>query len=179
MESAEFDKLTRLVERQTNVEERVPAFYIRTLLSLEASLNAALAKEKESKEKDAKKKLNTANSKALNTMKQRVRKANKEYEKEIQLLQQVCLRNCIYILVTKLTFNRTRRSSRRSTGYRKLFRSSQLRKRRKHRSTTRPLKVKRVTMISPQLARAERLCSSQRKASSRTCRQFQKLGVER
>lgn len=93
----EFEKLVRLVERQTNVEERAPAFYIRTLVSLDASLNAALAKEKEAKEKDskdAKKKLNTANSRALNTMKQRVRKASKEYEKEIQLLQTVRYDDC-------------------------------------------------------------------------------------
>ncbi|KAI5119955.1 hypothetical protein M0805_002144 [Coniferiporia weirii] len=81
--SNEFDKLVRLVERQTNVAERVPSFYVRTLLNLDQSLNTALAKEKE-----AKKKMNASNARALNTMKQKVRKTSKEYEREIKLLQE-------------------------------------------------------------------------------------------
>lgn len=81
---SEFDKLTRLVERQTNVSERVPSLYIRTLTNLESSLNTALAKEK-----DAKKKMNAPNARALNTMKQKVKKTAKDYEKEIQQLQEV------------------------------------------------------------------------------------------
>ncbi|KAH8117064.1 eukaryotic translation initiation factor 3 subunit 8 [Phellopilus nigrolimitatus] len=81
--SNEFDKLTRMVERQTNVAERVPGFYVRSLLSLDQALNTALSKEKE-----AKKKMNASNARALNTMKQKVRKTSKEYEKEIKLLQE-------------------------------------------------------------------------------------------
>lgn len=80
----EFDKLGRLVERQVNLSERVPSFYVRTLLSLDQALNTALAKEKE-----AKKKMNAPNARALNTMKQKVRKTAKEHEKEIKLLQEV------------------------------------------------------------------------------------------
>jgi translation initiation factor 3 subunit C len=75
----EYDKLTRMVQRQQNVAEPIPPFYIRTLISLEAALNAALAKEKE-----AKKKMNASNARALTAMKQRVRKTVKEYEKEIK-----------------------------------------------------------------------------------------------
>ncbi|TDL24330.1 eukaryotic translation initiation factor 3 subunit 8 [Rickenella mellea] len=76
--SNEFDKLTRLVQRQANVAERVPSFFIRNLSSLETSLSAALAKEK-----DAKKKMNASNAKALNAMKQKVKKTVKEHERDI------------------------------------------------------------------------------------------------
>ncbi|KAI0000335.1 eukaryotic translation initiation factor 3 subunit 8 [Russula vinacea] len=75
--SSEYDKLARMVQRQQNVAEPVPPFYIRTLISLEVALNAALAKEKE-----AKKKMNASNARALTAMKQKVRKTVKEYEKE-------------------------------------------------------------------------------------------------
>ncbi|KDQ57546.1 hypothetical protein JAAARDRAFT_35256 [Jaapia argillacea MUCL 33604] len=80
--STEFDKLARMVQRQQNVAEPVPPFYIRTLAGLEGSLNAALAKEKE-----AKKKMNASNAKALTAMKQKVKKTVKEYEKEIKQFQ--------------------------------------------------------------------------------------------
>jgi flagellar basal body rod protein FlgB len=75
----EYDKLARMVQRQQNVAEPVPPFYIRTLISLEAALNATLAKEKE-----AKKKMNASNARALTAMKQKVRKTVKEHEKEIK-----------------------------------------------------------------------------------------------
>jgi len=75
----EYDKLARMVHRQQNVAEPVPPFYIRTLISLETALNAALAKEKE-----AKKRMNASNARALTAMKQKVRKTFKEYEKEIK-----------------------------------------------------------------------------------------------
>ena len=71
-----------MVQRQNNVAEPIPPFYVRTLISLEASLNTAIAKEKE-----AKKKMNATNNRALNAMKQKVKKAVKEYEKEIKLYQ--------------------------------------------------------------------------------------------
>ena len=53
-------------------------------MSLDQSLNSALAKEKE-----AKKKMNATNARALNTMKQKIRKTMKEYEKEVKMLQEV------------------------------------------------------------------------------------------
>lgn len=76
----------RLVQRQQNVSEPVPPFYVRTLVSLESSLNAALAREKE-----AKKKMNASNARALTAMKQKVKKIIKEYEKEVKHFQTVCV----------------------------------------------------------------------------------------
>lgn len=74
----------RLVQRQSNVAEPIPPFFLKTLTNLEDSLNAALAKEKE-----AKKKMNAANARALNSMKQKVKKTMKEYEKEMSQYQAV------------------------------------------------------------------------------------------
>jgi translation initiation factor 3 subunit C len=66
---AEFDKLLRLVQRQTNVSEPTPPFYIRTLSSTESAVNAALVKERA-----AAKKMNATNAKALMAMKQKIKK---------------------------------------------------------------------------------------------------------
>ena len=83
----EFDKLVRLVQRQQNISEPVPPFYIRTLVDLESSLNAAVSKEKE-----AKKKMNASNARALTAMKQKVKKVTKEYENDVKRFQEVrCL----------------------------------------------------------------------------------------
>lgn len=68
------------------MSEPVPPFYVRTLVSLEASLNIAVAKEKE-----AKKKMNATNAKALTAVKQKVKKATKEYEQEVKKFQEVML----------------------------------------------------------------------------------------
>ncbi|CAK5281476.1 unnamed protein product [Mycena citricolor] len=76
--SNEFDKLARMIQRQHNVSEPIPPFYIRTLISLENSINNALAKEKE-----AKKKTNATNAKAMTAMRQKVKKALKEYEGDV------------------------------------------------------------------------------------------------
>ncbi|KIM75445.1 hypothetical protein PILCRDRAFT_670892 [Piloderma croceum F 1598] len=80
--SNEFDKLARMVQRQNNVAEPIPPFYVRTLISLEKSLNTAIVKEKE-----AKKKMNATNNRALNAMKQKMKRAAKEHEKEIKQYQ--------------------------------------------------------------------------------------------
>ncbi|KAF8494777.1 eukaryotic translation initiation factor 3 subunit 8 N-terminus-domain-containing protein [Gautieria morchelliformis] len=66
--SNEFDKLVRLAQRQTNVAEQIPDFYIHTLSGLEDSLNSAMAKEKE-----ATKKMNLSNSRAFNGTKQKLK----------------------------------------------------------------------------------------------------------
>ncbi|KAJ7072402.1 eukaryotic translation initiation factor 3 subunit 8 [Mycena amicta] len=76
--SNEFDKLVRMIQRQHNVAEPIPPFFLRTLSSLEDSVNTALAKEKE-----AKKKTNATNAKALTAMKQKIKKSLKEYETDI------------------------------------------------------------------------------------------------
>ncbi|KAK7692712.1 hypothetical protein QCA50_004345 [Cerrena zonata] len=80
--SSEFDKLIRMVQRQQNVAEPIPPFFIRTLTGLETSLNSALAKEKE-----AKKKMNASNARALTAMKQKVKKVTKEYENDVKQFQ--------------------------------------------------------------------------------------------
>ena len=81
---SEFDKLARMVQRQQNVSEPLPPFYLKTLVSLEESLNTALAKEKE-----AKKKMNASNARALTAMKQKIKKTAKEYETDIKRFQDV------------------------------------------------------------------------------------------
>lgn len=80
-----------MVQRQQNVNEPVPPFYIRTLVSLEASLNAALAKEKE-----AKKKMNASNARALTAMKQKIKKVIKEFEKEVNAYNAVGASHRVY-----------------------------------------------------------------------------------
>ena len=82
----EFDKLIRMVQRQQNVSEPVPPFYVRTIINLENSLNVAVAKDKESK-----KKMNASNARALTAMKQKVKKVTKEYENDVKQFQAVSL----------------------------------------------------------------------------------------
>lgn len=98
-----------MVQRQQNVAEPIPPFYIRTLISLEAALNAALAKEKE-----AKKKMNASNARALTAMKQRVRKTVKEYEKEIKQYNDVHV-SCKLLILHLLTVIRIRKHSNKNT----------------------------------------------------------------
>lgn len=82
--AVEFDKLVRMVQRQQNVSEPIPPFFIRQLINLESALNTAMAKEKE-----AKKKMNAANARGLNGMRQKVKKVTKEYEAEVKRFQAV------------------------------------------------------------------------------------------
>ncbi len=72
------------MQRQQNVSEPVPPFYVRTLVNLENSLNTAVAKDKESK-----KKMNASNARALTAVKQKVKKLLKEFEKEVKRFQEV------------------------------------------------------------------------------------------
>lgn len=71
-----------MVEKRTNISEPVPPYWIKTLLSLDASLTAT-------KEKDPKKKINASNAKAFNGMKNKVKKASKEYEDQVKRYQEV------------------------------------------------------------------------------------------
>ncbi|KAI0779679.1 eukaryotic translation initiation factor 3 subunit 8 [Fomes fomentarius] len=78
-----FDNLGRMVQRQQNVSEPVPPFYLRTLVNLKNSLNAAVAKEKESKDK-----MNASNARALTAVKQKIKKISKEFEAELKRFQE-------------------------------------------------------------------------------------------
>ncbi|EJU04439.1 eukaryotic translation initiation factor 3 subunit 8 [Dacryopinax primogenitus] len=76
----EFDKLLRLVQRQALVNEATPPLYIKTLVDLDSSMNAALAKEK-----TASKKMQANNARALNAMRSKLRKTLKENEEQIKV----------------------------------------------------------------------------------------------
>lgn len=80
----EFDKLIRMIQKQHNVSDIVPAFFIKSLVNLEASINSAVQREKE-----AKKKMNPSNAKALTAMKQKIKKTMKEYETALKKYHEV------------------------------------------------------------------------------------------
>ena len=73
-----------MIQRQQNVGEPIPPFFIRTITDLETSINDAQSK-------DAKKKMNATNARAFTAMKQRVKKTLKDFEKEVKRYQAVCL----------------------------------------------------------------------------------------
>jgi translation initiation factor 3 subunit C len=80
----EFDKLVRLVSRQANVAEAIPTGFVKALISLDDTLAAA---------QGAKKKMNATNAKALNSMKQKLKKTQRENEEIIKKYKEVgCLR---------------------------------------------------------------------------------------
>ena len=77
----EFDRANKGLQKAVGIiaQTGVPKFYIKAVADLEKSIQAALEKEK-----SASKKMNASNAKALNSMKQKVKKNNRLYEKEIQ-----------------------------------------------------------------------------------------------
>lgn len=77
---AEFDKLNKLAQKSTPGTQ-IPKIYIKTIAELEDFLNDTV------KDKAAVKKMNAANARALNAIKQRIKKNNREYESQIALFR--------------------------------------------------------------------------------------------
>ncbi|KAI8075815.1 eukaryotic translation initiation factor 3 subunit 8 N-terminus-domain-containing protein [Gilbertella persicaria] len=77
--STEFDKLTVTISRATTGFNAIPLpkFYIKTMVELEDRLTENLQKDKASKKK------NTGNSKAMNNLKQKLKKLSKQYDEHI------------------------------------------------------------------------------------------------
>lgn len=75
----EFEQLCRAFVKSKNIvdKEGVPKFYIRLLADLEDYLNQLW------EDKEGKKKMNKNNAKALSTLRQKIRKYNRDYETEI------------------------------------------------------------------------------------------------
>ncbi|XP_032358325.1 eukaryotic translation initiation factor 3 subunit C [Etheostoma spectabile] len=75
----EFEQLCRAFLKSKTIvdKEGVPAFYIRLLADLEDYLNQLW------EDKEGKKKMNKNNAKALSTLRQKIRKYNRDYETEV------------------------------------------------------------------------------------------------
>ncbi|CAG8580122.1 6323_t:CDS:2, partial [Scutellospora calospora] len=76
----EFDKLNKIISKGP---QAIPRLYIKTIALLEDFLNEALKKEK-----DSKKKMNATQARALNSMKQKIKKNNRLYEEDIEKWRQ-------------------------------------------------------------------------------------------
>ncbi|SNX84567.1 probable Eukaryotic translation initiation factor 3 subunit C [Melanopsichium pennsylvanicum] len=74
----DFDNLMRSIERQRTLNENIPAFFYKAISQLDTFLNESVAKEK-----DAKKKMKAPVAKAMNGMKQKLKKVIKDNDDTI------------------------------------------------------------------------------------------------
>ncbi|TIB65814.1 hypothetical protein E3P77_00016 [Wallemia ichthyophaga] len=74
--NTEFDKLTRLIIRLQTLHEPIPAMFIKTLVTLDDDLK--------SDKGDTKKKLNATNNRAMNGMRQKIKKSIRDWEKDVE-----------------------------------------------------------------------------------------------
>lgn len=77
MMGTEFDKLNRIVQK-TAVGASTPKIYIKAIAELEEFMNETV------KDKASTKKMNATNARALNAIKQKVKRNNRTYETDIQ-----------------------------------------------------------------------------------------------
>ncbi|KAF9104265.1 Translation initiation factor 3 subunit c [Mortierella sp. GBA35] len=77
----EFERANKAIQKASSIiaQNGVPKFYIKAVAELEKAIQSAAQKEK-----TASKKLNPSNSRALNSMKQNIKKNNRQYESQIQ-----------------------------------------------------------------------------------------------
>merc|ERR1719271_1161521 len=82
--SGAFDNVNKMLAKAATLiaREGMPAFYFKLLIILEADTDKA------TEDKAALKKMSSANAKAVNTLKQKLRKVCKPYEKEIAKLKE-------------------------------------------------------------------------------------------
>ncbi|WFD36449.1 Translation initiation factor 3 subunit c [Malassezia cuniculi] len=76
----DFDALLRLCDRQKNLGEQIPITFIKTLVGLENALTEAIIRDKSSK-----KKMKAPNARAMNGMKQKLKKTVKENDEAVSL----------------------------------------------------------------------------------------------
>lgn len=164
------------MHRQSNAAEPIPPFFLKTLISLEDSLNAVVAKEKE-----AKKKMNAVNARALNSMKQKLRKTMKEYEKEISQYQAV--RKAFESIVLPLMSCRILKPLNANTLCMVSVSKLHLQSRRRSRQSRLIIKAKRKLLqrrtISQQWEKVVKPCSLPRMLSSRPSRLYMTPGERR
>ncbi|KAI5454192.1 Translation initiation factor 3 subunit c [Naganishia albida] len=83
--SNDFDKLIRLIQRHQTLTSTLspaaqnPPMFVKSLVDLDALITAAAKREK-----DAKKKMNAANAKGLNGMKQKIKKTLRDFDAAVQ-----------------------------------------------------------------------------------------------
>jgi hypothetical protein len=159
-----------MAQRQQNVSEPIPPFFIRQLTGMEASVTSALAAEKE---KASGKKMNATNAKALTAMRQKIKKTMKEYEKDVKRFQEVCSPHIMGKFLVSYRVRTPKRSSA-STRRQSPSRRCPLPRRRKRRQS----RLKKTRTLRPS-AKAARPCSSPRRVSSRLSSLSRRLAVRR